>query len=151
MALTQQDEWAYVLAFSGVILSLALAILLFAQLAGGRWVLRLAGAAAVGAALTSVASIFEDGLRLDWVFYVFVLGGAIEFVGLLALAVVLAVGERGRHGLLAIVPVGTAIAIIAFVAAGGPLMLATWLGAAVFALSLRPRRLASPPVTSLVE
>ncbi len=139
-----QDEWGYVLAFSGVILSLAFALPLFAQVIGGRWVLRMSLVAAAGAALGSVANVFEDGLQIDWVFFVFVLGAAIELVGLLALAVVVAVGGRASRRLLALVPVGTAVAIIAFVPAGGPLMATTWLAAAVVALVLPTRSGAEP-------
>jgi len=139
-----QDEWAYVLAFSGVILSLAFAIPLFAQLAGGRWALRIALVAAAGSALASLANIFEDGFQIDWVFFVFVLGAAIQLVGFLALAVVVAVGKRGSQRLLALVPLGTAVAIIAFVPVGGPLMFATWLGAAVWAFTVCPRQVAEP-------
>lgn len=139
-----QDEWAYVLAFSGVILSLAFAIPLFAQLAGGRWALRIALVAAAGSLLGSLANIFEDGFQVDWVFFMFVLGGAIELVGFLALAVVLAGGKRGSQRLLALVPLGTAVAVIAFVPAGGPLMFATWLGAAAWALAARLRQVGEP-------
>ncbi len=137
-----QDEWSYVLAFSGVILSLAFAIPLFAQLAGGTWTLRIALVAAAGSALSSLANILEDGFQIDWVFFVFALGAAVQLVGFLALVVVVAIGKRGRQRLLALVPLGTAIGIIGFVEAGGPLMFATWLGAAVWALAVRLRQVA---------
>lgn len=73
----------------------------------------------------------------------FVLGGAIELLGFLAVAVMLAVGKRGSQRLLALVPVGTTIPIIAF-APGGPLMFAAWLGAALWALAFRLRQVAEP-------
>jgi hypothetical protein len=57
-------------------------------------------------------------------------------IGLLALAVALVTRENQRH--FALVPFGTSAAILLYVAAGGPIMLVTWLVAA--ALALAPTR-----------
>ena len=135
-----QNEWNYVLAFSGVILSLAAAIPMFAQLAGGRFAFRASLVAAAGAAFASFANILEDGVGMGWAFFAFVSGAAILLLGLLVLTVVIALGGRGGRRLLALVPVGTIAAIIFYVIAGGPLMLATWLVAAALALALPARR-----------
>ena len=143
-----QSEWPYVLSFSGVILLLAFAVPAVARLAGGRLAQRVALVAASGASLSSAANIFEDGLQLEWVFFVFILGGAIMNLGLLVLAGVLLVTGPGRYRLLAIAPVGTVAGIVLFVAAGGPIMLATWLAAAALALVLpRPSVAAVAPVS----
>ena len=134
-----QDEWNYVLAFSGVILSLAAAIPMFAQPAGGRSAFRASLVAAAGAAFASFANILEDGVGMGWAFFAFVSGAAILLLGLLVLTVVIALGGRGGRRLLALLPVGTIAAIIFYVMAGGPLMLATWLAAAALALALPAR------------
>ena len=130
-----QDEWPQVLAFSAVILTLAFALPLLAQLAGRRNVFRLSLIPAAGAALSSVANIVEDGLRVRWMFFGFVLGTSIILLGLLVLAVALVRGGRGRARLLAVVPAGTMAGVIVFVVAGGPVLLVTWLAAAALALA----------------
>jgi hypothetical protein len=134
-----QSEWNYVLAFSGVILLLAFAVPTLAQLVGGRLAFRVSLVAAAGATLSSLANIFEDGLQMSWVFFVFILGAAFMQLGLLALTGVIAFSGRGGYRLLALVPAGTIAAIILFVVAGGPIMLASWLTAAMLALALPTR------------
>jgi hypothetical protein len=134
-----QSEWRYVLAFSGVILLLGLAIPLLAEVVGGRLVFRVSLVAAAGAALSSVANIFEDGMHMEWVFFVFVLGTATMLLALLALTVAIMLTGRGSLRLLAPVPLATAGGILLYVVAGGPLMLATWLTAAALALFLPAR------------
>lgn len=134
-----QDDWGYVLGFSAAILSLAFALPLFAQLAGGPSVFRVARVAAVGAALSSLANIVEDGLHMDWAFFAFILGSAILVLGLAALTVAIAFGARGDRRLLALVPAGTLAAIVLYVVAGGVVMLVTWLGAAALALATARR------------
>jgi len=114
-----QDEWNHVLAFSAVILSLAAAIPMFAKLVHGWFAFR--------------------GLGMGWAFFAFILGTAILLLGLSVLTVVIALGGRGGRRLLALVPAGTIAAIIFYVIAGGPLMLATWLAAAALALALPAR------------
>ncbi len=139
-----QDDWPYVLGFSAAIGSLAIALPLCGKLVGGRGVFRVSLVPAAGAALDSVANIFEDGLGMEWVFFVFVLGSAIMLLGLLALTIVTAYVGHGAYRLLALVPAGTMLGIIAYVVAGGPILLVTWLGAAVVALALPARQTAQP-------
>ena len=131
--------WPHVLAFSALLLTLAVALPVYGRMVGGRWVLRLSLAAGAGAALASVANIFEDGLQMDWVFFVFVMATAIINLALLALTVVIARTGRSSHRLLALIPAGTLAAIIFNVWAGGVVMLVTWLAAAAVALALHTR------------
>ena len=140
-----QGEWPYVVAFSGVILLLGLALPRFSRLAGDRLAFRASLVVAGGAVLGSVANVFEDGLKLEWVFFVFVFSLLLIDLGLLALVIVLAVRGRGDRRALALVPAGPLLAIIFGVEVGGPLMLVTWIGAAVLALVL-PGRTAVQPV-----
>lgn len=132
-------EWPRVLWFSATLLVLAVALVVFGRMAGGRWVVRLATSAGAGVALSSVANVLEDGLRIEAAFYVFILGTLILYVALLAMAIVIAMTLTGRDRLLAIVPAGTLAGVLLFVPAGGPLMLATWLAAAGAALVLARR------------
>ena len=83
--------------------------------------------------LGSVANMLEDGFKLEWAFFAFVLGTLIMHIGLLALAVALVTRASRRH--FAFVPFGTSAAILLYVAAGGPKMLVTWLVAAALALA----------------
>lgn len=131
--------WSHVLAFSGLLLALAVALPVYGRMVGGRWVLRLSLVAGAGAALASVANIFEDGFGVDWAFFVFIFGTAIINLALLALAVVIARTGRGSHRLLALIPAGTVAAIIFNVWAGGIVMLVTWLAAAAVTVALHSR------------
>jgi uncharacterized membrane protein len=88
---------------------------------------------ATGSVLSSAANILEDGLKLEWAFFAFVLGTLTMHIGLVALTVALATRGRERH--FALIPAGTSAAILLFVVAGGPVMLATWLAAAALALN----------------
>ncbi|MDP9251526.1 MAG: hypothetical protein M3O80_00845, partial [Chloroflexota bacterium] len=119
-----------------MILTLAFAVPQFAQLAGGRTPFRASLVVAAGSVLSSIANVLEDGFKLEWAFFAFVLGTLIVHIGLLALAVALVMRENRRH--FALVPFGTSAAILFYVAAGGPIMLVTWLFAA--ALALAPTR-----------
>lgn len=137
-----QSEWNYVLAFSAAILALAFALPMFASLVGGRSVVRVSLLPAAGAALASLSNILEDGLQLGWAFYVFILGAAMIDLGLLALALVIVFEGRGGHRLLALIPAATVAAITFYVLAGGILMLARWVAAAIVAVVLPARRAA---------
>jgi hypothetical protein len=122
-----------VFAFSALILLLAFAVPQFAQLAGGQFEFRASLAVAAGAALSSVANVLEDGLKVEWAFFAFILGVAIIDLGLLVLTI--AIARRGAQRHFALVPAGTIAGIVVYVPAGGPLMLATWLTAAGLALA----------------
>lgn len=136
-----QDDWRYVLGFSAALLSLAVALPMFAQFVGRRGVLEVSLVAAAGAALTSAANIVEDGLHMGWAFFVFVLGTGALGLGLVALTALIATAAHGTGRLTALVPAGTLAAILFYVHAGGPVMFATWLAAAalVVATTGRPR------------
>ena len=141
--------WPHVLAFSGLLLALAVSLPVYGRMVGGRWALRLSLVAGAGAALGSVANIVEDGVGIGWGFYVFVLGTAIIDLALLALAVVIARSSRGSHRLLALVPAATVAAIISYTGPGGVIMLVTWLAAAAVALALHTRAAArAAPATT---
>jgi hypothetical protein len=131
-----QDEWGQVLAFSAILLSLAVALPVYGLMVGGRWVIRLSALAGVGALVASVANIFEDGFQIDAFFFGFVLGTGIADLALPALALVIACKERGHRRLLVLVPLGSMAGVILYVWAGGPIMLVTWLAAALVALVL---------------
>jgi hypothetical protein len=63
------------------------------------------------------------------------LGTLILDVTLLALTIVIARTFPGRYRLFALIPAGTVAGILFFVAAGGPIMLVTWLAAAAAAVT----------------
>ena len=128
-----QGEWPYVLAFSAIILAIALAVMQFARFAGGSVAFRASLVVAAGAILSSAANVLEDGLKMEWAFLVFVMGTAIILFGLLMLTIAVAARRGQRY--FALVPIGTMAGLLLFVTAGGPLMLATWLVAAAFALA----------------
>ena len=132
-------EWPNVLWFSATLLCLAVAVVVFGRMVGGRTVVRLASIAGAGIGLSSIANIFEDGFGIDAFFFAFVLGTLILDVALVALAIVIARASRGRDRLLAIIPAGTVSGVFLFVPAGGPLMLMTWLGAAAVAVRMSGR------------
>jgi MFS family permease len=131
-----QSEWRNVLGFSSVILLFALAVPILARLDGRRLAFRTSLVAAAGAALSSIANIFEDGLHMGWVFLFFAVGAGLMLLGLLVLTFVFLLDARGRFRLLALVSAGSIAGILTFVAAGGPIMLTTWLTAAALALIL---------------
>lgn len=62
--------------FSAMLISLALSLLLLAEL-GGKRIFDVSLVPAGGAALSSLANALEDGLRMEWAFYAFVLGSGI--------------------------------------------------------------------------
>ena len=140
-----QGEWPYVLWFSAIILTLAFVVPQFAQLVGGSFPFRASLVVAAGAVLSSAANVLEDGLKMDWAFLAFIAGLVIIYIGLLALT--LALVARGRMRQFALVPAGTVAALVFYVFAGGPLMLAAWLLAAALALVPLRERSATVPTT----
>jgi hypothetical protein len=143
-----QSEWPNVLGFSGVILGLALALAVFGRMVGGRPAFVSSLVAAAGAALSSLANVVEDGLQHEWAFLAFVAGSAVLLAGLVALAGAAALGGRGWLRLLGLVPAVTAAAIALYVAAGGPVLLVTWLAAAAVALAIAQAQRPSAASTS---
>jgi hypothetical protein len=143
-------EWPNVLWFSATLLSLAVALPVFGRMLGGRPVVRLASIAGAAVGLSSVANVFEDGLRIEAFFFAFILGTLILDVALLALTIVIARTVPDRYRLLASIPAGTVAGILFFVAAGGPIMLITWLAAAAAAVMISRQRTQMPatPTTS---
>lgn len=129
-------NWPHALVFSGMLLLLAIAIPQVARLAGGQTAFRVSLIAAGGAALSSVANLFEDGLRIDGFVYGFVLGLLVLEVGLLTLAGVVAFTGCGPTRFVAVVPLGTVAAALLGLVAGGPIALATWLTAAGLTIAL---------------
>ena len=85
------------LAFSAIILTLAIAVPQFAQLVGGPIAFRSSLVVATGASLSSFANVLEDGLKMEWAFFGFVLGKAIILLGLLALTIAVVARERQRR------------------------------------------------------
>lgn len=125
--------------FSATLLTLAVALAVFGRMVGGQRVVRGASIAAFGVGVASVANIFEDGFRIDGFFFAFILGVWTMHISLLALTIVIANSFDGRDRLLAVIPAGTVAGILFFVAAGGQIMLITWLGAATAAILMSGR------------
>jgi hypothetical protein len=133
-----QDEWPDVLAFSGFILMLGIGAATLARTAcSSVAVRRLANALVVAAVVGAVTNIVEDGFGVEQAFIVFAMSTGAQLLCLLGLAVALAVTIRGPRRILAFAPLGSALGIIAYVVAGGPIMLATWCGAAVVLMVTR--------------
>ena len=141
-----QGEWPYLLAFSAMILMLAFAAPQFGQLVGGRVAFRASLVVASGAVLSSGANILEDGLKMEWAFFAFVLGTGIILIGLLVLTIAIVASAGQRH--FALVPVGTIAGLPLFVIAGGPIMLVTWMLAAALALTPTRKQPEVAPTTS---
>ena len=134
------SNWFGVLFFSALLIALAFALPTFARQIGGRIVFRASLVPAVGAGLGGVANILEDGLHLDWAFWLFILSLAIIDFGLFAFAIVVAFIGRDRGRLLAAVPAATLAAVLLFPVIGGVLMLVAWLAAAALALGRPAQR-----------
>lgn len=143
-SMASMQEWPRVIWFSATLLLLALALLTFGRMVGGRSVVRLATIAAATAGVMSVVNIVEDGFRVAGAFYAFVLGLLILDVALGWLAVAIARTEAGRRRLLAAIPAAILVAIL-LPPAGGPLMLGAWLAASAAGLALHRRAVEPPP------
>jgi hypothetical protein len=132
-SMASMQEWPRVIWFSATLLLIALALVTFGRMVGGRSVIRLATIAAATAGVMGVVNIVEDGFRVEGAFYAFVLGLLVLDVALGALALTIARTVAGRRRLLAAIPAATLAAIL-FPPAGGPLMLGAWLAASAVAL-----------------
>jgi hypothetical protein len=137
-------EWPNVLWFSATLFVLAIALPVFGRMVGGRLIVRLSSIAGVGIGLSSVANIFEDGFGIDAAFFGFITGTMVLNVSLIILVVVIARTMPGRSRLWALIPLGTVTGILLFVVAGGPVMLVTWLGAAVATVTVARRQVPIP-------
>lgn len=129
-------EWPQVLWFSATLLTLAVSLPIFGRMVGGATAVRLATIAGAGAGLSSVANVLEDGFRIDAAFFLFIAGTFTVDLALLGLTIEIARRPVARTRLLAVVPAGTLVGILLFVAVGGPAMLVTWGGASAAALWL---------------
>jgi len=134
-----QTTWPHVLGFSAALATLAVALPVFGGQVTGSSARRWSAVAGAAVGANSITNILEDGLGVEWMFMVFVAGTAVMIIGLAGLAAVIARAREPRTRVLALIPMGTIVATVAFVAAGGPIMAASWLGAAAATLWSTPR------------
>lgn len=127
-------DWFAVLSFSAALAAVALALLAFARMVGGRWA-RITGAVgAAGASVAAVANIVEDGLQQGWAGAALYLPGTLlMLLGLVTLTVATAVTSRGSARLLAAIPAAALFGMMLLELGGGVLALAAWLAAALVA------------------
>lgn len=120
--------WFAVVSWSAALLALGVALVVLAREVGGRATVGLAYVAAAGAVAAAVGNVVEDGLEGaragDWLY----LPGVVLLpLGLVALTVAVALQERGRSRLLALVPACTLVGMFLLERGGGLLVLAVWL------------------------
>lgn len=127
-------DWFVVVGFSVVLLALALALLRFSRWVAGQAVFPAPKVAAGAAALGSVVNLLEDGLHFEGFFVFFALSLLTLDIALLWLTVSVARSGNGPARLFALVPAGTLTGILLFQVAGKPIMLVSWLAAAVLVL-----------------
>jgi hypothetical protein len=133
-----QSEWDHVLAFSALVLGLTVgAAALGRTLSQTVAVRRLALTLLATGVLAAVTNVVEDGFSVEAAFLAFVLLTGIQLVALVALAVALGISVRGPRRLLALAPLASAMGVIVYVHAGGPILLLTWCSAAVCLLVTR--------------
>ena len=116
-----------------------LALPVFGGQVTGRNARRWAVVAGAAAGANSLTNIIEDGVGVEGMFMVFIAGTAVMLLALVGLSVVIGTAPGSTTRLLALIPLGTIIATVAFVAAGGPIMAATWFGAAAATFRSAPR------------
>jgi hypothetical protein len=143
--IAEMQVWPRVIWFSAMLLLLAVALLTFGRMVGGRSSTRFATVAAATAGVMSVTNIVEDGFRVETMFLVFVAGLWILTLTLAGLTVTIARAEVGRRRLLAVIPAASLLGILLFPPAGGPIMLGAWLAAAAASLAPFARRLIGDP------
>ena len=124
------SDWFATLGFSVALFALAAALLVFGRLFGEPLIRRMSFVPSVGAALGGASNILEDGLQVDWAFWLFVLSAGLSALGLAALTAVIALTGRERGRLLAAVPAATLVGQLTFPVGGGLLMAGAWLGLA---------------------
>lgn len=127
-------DWFAVLSFSAALAALALALLAFAQMVGGRWARITAAVGASGASVAAVANVVEDGLEQGWAGTALYLPGTLlMLLGLVTLTIATAVTSRGSARLLAAIPAAALLGMMLLELGGGVLVLAAWLAAALVA------------------
>jgi hypothetical protein len=127
-------DWFSVFSFSAALASLALALVAFAQLVGGRATGIAAAVAAAGAAIGSLANIVEDGLRQGWAGVALYFPGVLlMLLGIVALTIAVAASSKGAARLLAAIPATALLGMLNLEVGGGVLVLAAWIAAAVVA------------------
>ncbi|MGO4258239.1 hypothetical protein [Marmoricola sp. RAF53] len=100
----------------------------------------LTGALLIGAVLAAATNVVEDGFGVEEAFVVFALLTGVQLAALVGLAVALGVDVRGPRRFLALAPLASAIGVILYVRAGGPILLGTWCLAALYLVVTRPSR-----------
>ncbi len=136
-------DWFAVVSFSAALAVLAMALLSFARLVGGRAPMGFAVIAATGAGIGAVGNLIEDGLQVEWAGdWLYLPGVLLLLLGLVGLTVAVAVSGRG---VARFVPAATLIGMLLLERGGGVLVLAAWLAAAAVALRADTARYARPP------
>lgn len=133
-----QSEWGHVLAFSALVLALTGgAAALGCALSGARSVRRLSLTLIAAGTLAAVTNVVEDGLGVENAFLVFIVLTGVQLLALIGLAIALGLTVRGPRQVLALAPLASAIGLIAYVHAGGPILLCTWCASAGYLLVTR--------------
>ena len=133
-----QSEWQHVLGFSALVLGLAVgAAALGRTLSQTTAVRRLAQILITTGVLSAVTNVVEDGFGVDAAFFAFALLIGIQLLALVGLAIALGLSVRGPRRLLAAAPLASAIGVLLYVNAGGPILLCTWCGAGAYLLATR--------------
>jgi hypothetical protein len=128
-------DWFAVVSWSAALAALALSLLSFAQLVGGRIPMGFAVVVAAGAGIGAVGNLIEDGLQVEWAGdWLYLPGVLLLGPGLVGLTLAVLVHGRGANRLLAGVPAATLIGSFLLERGGGVLVLAAWLVAAAVAL-----------------
>ena len=133
-SIESMQQWPNVIWFSSTLILLAVALVAFGRMLGGRSVGRMAGFSAATVVWMSAANVVEDGFRVDAAFFAFIAGMLVFYVALAGLAVAIVRSLPGRARFLATIPVANAAGLLLFPPVGGPIMLAAWVVAAVAVL-----------------
>ncbi len=124
--------------FSVALCLLAAALPAYASLTGDRAAFKTSLVPAACAGVAGVGNFLEDGLSWSWASWAYVGGVLSLLLGLLGLAVTMALRAGDSGGFLAAVPVGTLLGLVLFEPTRGVVMLMTWVAAAVIAVKWRP-------------
>jgi len=131
-----QSEWDRVLGFSALVLAvMGAAALLGWMLSQTAPVRRTVFTLVATGVLAAVTNVVEDGLGIEAAFFLFILLTGIQLLALTGLAIALGVSVTGPRRALAVAPLATALGLMAYVPAGGPILMGTWCAAAVYVLA----------------